>query len=222
MTSPILRSMKPIFLEQFARIGKALSSPSRLALLDLLSQSEKSVELLVSQTNLTLKNASAQLRVLKEAGLVTSRKEGKYVYYGLSDEKVGEFWSALQDFSARQLSELHTAMATLIKDDSSLLGVDRRFLLARAKRSEIIVLDVRPRDEFASAHLPYAISIPLTELKAKLKQLPKGKEIVAYCRGPYCLLAAEAVQLLKRNGFKAARLDDGVQEWKRAGLPLAR
>lgn len=207
-------------MKQFARIGKALASPSRLALLDLLCQSEKSVETLVAQSNLSLKNVSAQLRVLKEAGLLTSRREGKYVYYSVSDEKVPEFWTNLQDFSSRQLIELQAISQKLIGDFDNLEQVDRKTLLARAKRDEVIVIDVRPRDEYDAAHLPYAISLPLEELKAKLKQLPKDKEIVAYCRGPYCLMALEAVQLLKRRGFKAVRLDDGVREWQHAGLPV--
>ncbi len=213
--------MKTVFLEQFARIGKAISSPSRLALLDLLCQSEKTVETLAEQSNLNLKNVSAQLRVMREAGLVSSRKEGKYAYYCISDKKVAEFWSTLQDFSSRQLADLQKITKELIAEPDELAGVDRKQLLARARKGEIVVLDVRPRDEFDSAHIPFAISLPLEELKAKLKHLPKDKEIVAYCRGPYCLLAVEAVRFLKRRGFKAARLDDGIREWQSAGLPIA-
>jgi rhodanese-related sulfurtransferase/predicted transcriptional regulator len=212
--------MKAVFLEQFSRIGKALSNPSRLALLDLLCQSEKTVETLVAQSNLTLKNASAQLKVLREAGLVRARKDGKYVYYSISDEKVAAFWSNLQDFSSRQLADLQKITAKLISEPEALTAVDRKELLSRAAKEEVIVLDVRPRDEYDFAHLPHAISLPLAELKTKLKQLPKNKEIVAYCRGPYCLLAVEAVRFLKAKGYKAVRLDDGIQEWKAAGLPL--
>jgi rhodanese-related sulfurtransferase len=212
--------MKAIFLEQFSRIGKALSSPSRLALLDLLCQSEKSVETLVSQSKLTLKNTSAQLKVLREAGLIVARKNGKHVYYSLSDRQVAEFWSSLQTFSGRHLSELQKAAKSLINEKDALDGLDRKELLRRARLGEVIVIDVRPGDEFLSAHIPFAISLPLDELKAKLKTLPKNKEIVAYCRGPYCLLSADAVQLLKRHGYKASRLDDGIQEWKSRGLPI--
>lgn len=212
--------MNQAFLEQFARIGKALSSPSRLELLDLLCQSEKSVETLVDHSKLPLKNVSAQLKVLKESGLVKARKEGKYVFYSLSDGKVGAFWSNLQEFSSRQLSELREIATQLISESDTLIGVSRKELLARARREEVIVIDVRPSDEFASGHIPFAKSLPLAELKLRLKQIPKGKEIVAYCRGPHCLFAVEAVRLLKRHGFKASRLDDGVQEWKAAGLPL--
>lgn len=212
--------MKAVFLEQFARIGKALSSPVRLLLVDLLSQSEKSVETLVQQSGSDLKNVSAQLRVLKEAGLVQTRREGKYVFYSLSDDKVGDFWSTLQDFSSRQLSELQVITQKLIGDPDSLEKIDRKTLLARAKKQEVIVLDVRPTDEYNAGHLPYAMSMPLEQLKEKLKSLPKDKEFVAYCRGPYCLLAVEAVKILNKSGFKAVRLDDGVRDWKRAGFPV--
>ena len=212
--------MKLIFLEQFARIGKALSSPSRLLLLDLLCQSEKTVETLVLQSDLTLKNASAQLRVLKESGIVKARKEGKYVYYSITDEKVAQFWSSLQGFASKQLAELQEITSKLINKPDELVGVDRKLLLSRARKQEIIVLDVRPHDEYAASHLPYAISVPLDELKFKLKTLPKDREIVAYCRGPYCLLAVEAVRLLRKKGFNAIRLEDGVQDWKSLGLHI--
>lgn len=212
--------MNRAFLEQFARIGKALSSPSRLELLDLLCQSEKSVETLVEQSKIPLKNVSAQLKVLKKSGLVKARKEGKYVFYSLSDEKVGAFWSNLQEFSSRQLSDLREISAKLMSDPDSLVAVNRKELLSRARKDEVLVIDVRPGDEFAAGNIPYAKSLPLAELKAKLTQLPKDKEIVAYCRGPHCLFAVEAVKLLKRHGFKASRLDDGIQEWKAAGLPI--
>lgn len=212
--------MNRSFLEQFARIGKALSSPVRLELLDLLCQSEKSVELLVEQSGQAVKNVSAQLKVLREAGLIKARRDGKYIFYSLSDEKVGAFWSNLQDFSARQLSELQMIAARLMSDSDKLESMDRAQLLARAKKEEIILIDVRPDDEYQAAHLPYARSIPLSDLKDRMKSLPKNKEIVAYCRGPHCLFAVEAVKYLKGKGYKAARLDDGIQEWKAAGLPV--
>jgi rhodanese-related sulfurtransferase len=215
----MIAAMRRAFLEQFARIGKAMASPSRLELLDLLSQSEKSVETLVEQSSLNLKNASAQLKILKDAGLVKARREGKYVFYSLSDETVGAFWSNLQEFSARRLAELQK-LSTELMSDPDLVGLSRKELLARAKRDEVLLLDVRPEDEFLAGHLPYAKSIPLAELKSRLSKLPKNKEIVAYCRGPHCLFAVEAVRLLKKSGHKAKRLDDGVQEWKAAGFPI--
>jgi rhodanese-related sulfurtransferase len=196
-----------------------MASPSRLELLDLLSQSEKSVETLVEQSSLNLKNASAQLKTLKDAGLVKARRSGKYVFYSLSDETVGAFWSNLQEFSARRLAELQKLSSELMSDPD-LVGLSRKELLARAKRDEVLLLDVRPEDEFQAGHLPYAKSIPLAELKSRLSKLPKNKEIVAYCRGPHCLFAVEAVRLLKKSGHKAKRLDDGVQEWKAAGFPI--
>jgi len=210
------------FLEQFARIGKALSSHVRLELLDLLCQGEKSVELLVEQSGHSMKNVSAQLKGLKEAGLIKARREGKHVFYSLSDEKVGAFWSNMQEFSARQLSELQVIAAKLLDGSERLESVDRKELMARAKKEDVILIDVRPEDEFAAAHLPYARSIPLSKLKEHLKGLPKNKEIVAYCRGPHCLYAAEAVKVLRSKGYRASRLDDGIQEWKAAGQMVIR
>lgn len=212
--------MKSVFLKQFARIGKTLSSPSRLALLDLLCQSEKSVETLVEQSGFELKNVSAQLRVLKEARLVRSRKDGKYIFYSITDEKVAEFWNILQEFSFQQLSELRMIAKSLVAGGETLERVNRKSLLARMHKGEVIVLDVRPSDEFDAGHLPFALSIPLEELKAKMKMLPKSKEIVAYCRGPYCLLSVEAVKLLKAKGYQAFRLEDSVREWKMAELKV--
>lgn len=197
-----------------------MASPSRLELLDLLCQSEKSVETLVEQSSLSLKNASAQLKVLKDAGLVKARREGKYIFYSLSDEKVGHFWSNLQEFSERQLIELQRLSSELL-NDPDLVGLSRKELVARAKNDEILLIDVRPEDEFRAGHLPYAQSVPLAELKSRLSKLPKNKEIVAYCRGPHCLFAVEAVRMLKKGGHKAKRLDDGVQEWRAAGFPVS-
>jgi rhodanese-related sulfurtransferase len=214
--------MKAVFLEQFARVGKAISSPSRLELLDLLCQSEKSVETLVSQSGLTLKNASAQLRVMREAGLITSRRDGKYIYYRISDRKVADFWSEFQKFSRHQLAELQTFALDLTKNTEEIEQVGRKTLLARAKRGEVVVIDVRPPDEYEAGHLPFALSVPLNELESKLKRLPKNKRIVAHCRGPYCLMAVEAVKLLNRKGFDAQRLDLGVNEWSSAGFPVVK
>lgn len=212
--------MNHAFLEQFARIGKALSSPSRLELLDLICQSEKTVETLVRHSKLPLKNVSAQLKVLKSAGLIKARRDGKYILYSLSDPTVGMFWSNLQRFSSLQLTELRELSSMLRNDPGSLLGIDRKELVALAKKGEVTLIDVRPSDEFLAGHLPHAKSIPLSDLRVKLKQLPKGKEIVAYCRGPHCLFALEAVKLLRSRGYKARRLEDGVFEWKAAGLPI--
>ena len=212
--------MNKLFLDQFSRIGKALSNPARLALLDLLCQSEKSVETLVSQSRMTLKNVSAQLRVLKDAGLIKARKDGKYVFYSVAHTDVSEFWLLMQKFGSSQIKELQQITSELIKAPDRLVAVDREQLMKKAKSQHIIIIDVRPGDEYMAAHLPYAISIPLGDLKKRLKDLPKNKKIVAYCRGPVCLMSQEAVQLLKKQGFSAVRLDDGVQDWKNSGLPL--
>jgi rhodanese-related sulfurtransferase/DNA-binding MarR family transcriptional regulator len=213
--------MRPIFLEQFARIGKALSSPNRLALLDLLCQSEKTVETLVVQSNLTLKNTSAQLKVMKDAGLLKSRRDGKFIYYSLNDRQVSEFWTSLQSFASRHLCELQKITAKLIADGEGVSGVNREELMTGAKSGEVIVLDVRPVDEYESDHIPFAISVPLADLKKRMKELPKETEIVAYCRGPYCLLAVEAVRILRRSGYQAVRMEEGVQEWRSAELQIS-
>lgn len=213
--------MKGIYLEQFARIGTALANPARLALLDLLCQGEKTVETLVDQSGLPVKNVSAQLKVLREAGLVRSRREGKFVHYSLSDARVAEFWSTLQSFASSQLAEMQEVTKALLSDPNSLSGFDGKQLVSKAAKGELVVIDVRPADEYAFAHLPYAISMPLSELKGKLKSLPKDKKIIAYCRGPFCLFAKEAVELLRRKGFEASRIEEGVTEWRAKGNPLA-
>ncbi len=212
--------MKKVFLEQFSRIGKALSNPARLALLDLLCQSEKSVETLVAQSGMTLKNASAQLKALKEAGLVKTRRDGKYVFYSISHPDLSEFWLLLQKFGSGQIRELQLIARELVHTKETLTGVNRAELMKKAKSEDVIIIDVRPGDEYESAHLPYAISIPVSELSKKLKTLPKNKEIIAYCRGPFCLLSQEAVEYLQKKGYTAYRLDDGVQDWKSAGLSV--
>lgn len=208
--------MQKLFLEQFSRIGKALSNPSRLELLDLLCQSEKSVETLVTQSGMSLKNVSAQLKALKEAGLIRSRKEGKYIFYSVSHSDVTDFWLLLQKFGSKQIKELQQIANELLHSKESLTTMSRSELLKKAKTQDLILIDVRPSDEYEAGHLPHAISIPITDLGKKIKSLPKDKEIVAYCRGPFCLFAQEAVDLLKKKGFTAFRLEDSVHEWKKA------
>ncbi len=174
----------------------------------------------MEQSDLTIKNVSAQLRVMKEAGLLMSRKDGKHVYYSVANGEVSRFWSTLQAFASYQFTELQAITAKLIDDSESMIGVNRKQLVSRAKAGDVVILDVRPSDEYDAGHLPYAVSIPLKELHAKLKTLPRNKEIVAYCRGPFCLLAVEAVRILRRKGFKSIRLEDGVQNWKLSGFTV--
>lgn len=214
------RQIKDALYEQFARSTKALSSPKRIEILDLLCQGEKTVEAIAEQANLGIKNASAQLKELKSALLVETRRNGKYVYYRISNNSVADFLLGLRTFSEKQFSEIQKIASASFNDIASMEPVNRKQLLAQAKKGEVILLDVRPSDEYAQSHLPFAVSIPISELKKELRNLPKDKEIVAYCRGPYCFFANEAVELLKQQGFKASRLKDSVHEWASHGLPI--
>ncbi len=214
------RKIKDRFYEQFARIGRALASPKRLELLDLLCQCEKTVEKLASQASLSVANTSRHLQILRAARLVEGRKEGLHVYYGLADENVCQFFRSLRNFSELRLAEIDRIVADYFGSQRNLKPIDRRKLLERAKKGEVVVLDVRPHDEYAAGHLPNARSVPLQELEKHLKEFPPGKEIVAYCRGPYCVLAQEAVKLLTKKGFRSVRLKDGIAEWKEAGFPI--
>lgn len=214
------RTIKDLLYEQVARIGKATSSPKRLELLELLAQGEKSVEILADELSIAIKLASAHLKVLKEARLVVARKEGKYVYYRLAGKDVGDLWVAMREVAQEHLVELRVALDEIASAPDKLASCSRKQLLAQAKRGEIIVIDVRPRAEFDHAHLPFARSMPLGEIAQRIAELPKNTEIVAYCRGPFCLFAEEAVQLLKSKGRKVSKLLDGVAEWKSAGMPL--
>ncbi len=214
------KNSKDAFYEQFARSTKALSSPKRIEILDLLCQGEKTVESIADQTNLRIKNVSAQLKELKSALLVESRRSGKYVYYRISNNSVADFLLCLRTFSEKQFSEIQKIASTSFKNIAAMEPVNRKQLLAQAKKGEVIILDVRPSDEYAHAHLPFAISVPISELKKQLRNLTKDKEIVAYCRGPYCFFASEAVELLKRQGYNASRLKDSVHEWASHGLPI--
>lgn len=210
------RKIKDDLYAQFSRITKALSHPKRLEIIDLLSQGEKSVESIAEQAELGIKNASAQLKELKSAQLVDSRKDGKYVYYFISDLEVINFWISLRGFSEKKFSEIQAITREVFSDESELEQVNKKTLLARAKRGDIVLLDVRPIDEFETGHIPYAISIPSNEISKRLKDLPKNKEIVAYCRGPYCFMAQEAVEALRKKGFKAFRLKASVHDWNEA------
>lgn len=214
------RILKDLLYEQVARIGKATSSPKRLELLELLAQEEKSVEVLADELSITIKLASAHLKVLKEARLVTTRKDGKFVYYRLAGPDVGRLWVTLRSVAHEHLAELRVALDTISSAPDKLATCNRKALMAQAKRGEIIVIDVRPSAEFEHAHLPFARSMPLSEIANRLNELPKDTEIVAYCRGPFCLFAQEATQLLQDHGYTAKKLSDGVAEWQSAGMPL--
>ncbi|MFQ5870246.1 MAG: ArsR/SmtB family transcription factor [Candidatus Zixiibacteriota bacterium] len=214
------REVKDRLYEQFARIGRAVASPKRLELLDLLCQCEKTVEVLATQASLSVANTSRHLQILRGAHLIEGRREGLHVYYRLADEKVCEFFRSLRHLADSRLAEIDRIVSDYFDNRNKLQPIDRKRLLKKAKSGELLVLDVRPYDEFLSGHLPKARSMPLPELKDRLEELPSDQEIVAYCRGPYCVLAREAVRFLRAKGFKAVRLEDGVAEWRKAGLPV--
>jgi rhodanese-related sulfurtransferase/biotin operon repressor len=208
--------------EQLARVGTALSSGTRLEFLELLAQGERSVEQLATLTGVSVANTSQHLQKLRQAGLVLGRKEGQYVFYRLvGDEGVG-LLAALGRVGETHLAEVERIVRLYMAAKDELEPVPARELLERARKSLVTVLDVRPPEEFAAGHLPGAVNIPVHELEKRLGELPKRKEIVAYCRGPYCLMSYDAVELLRKKGLKARRLQAGLPEWRRAGLPVER
>nr|AMK59053.1 ArsR family transcriptional regulator [uncultured bacterium UPO36] len=214
------RAVKNLLYEQVARIGKAISSPKRLELLEVLAQGEKTVETLAADLDIDMRLASAHLKTLREARLVLARRAGKHMIYRLSDDDVAGLWVRLREVAEAHLVELRVALETITADPQQLVSLDRAELLEQARRGAIIVIDVRSQDEYRSGHLPYARSMPLAEIEQRLDELPCDREIVAYCRGPFCLLSEEALQLLSRRGFRVRKLRDGVSEWQAAGLPI--
>jgi rhodanese-related sulfurtransferase len=205
---------------QFARITSALAAPSRLKLVDRLCQGEQTVEQLAAACGLSLANTSRHLRVLAEARLVASRRSSPYVYYRLADEAVSQLWGALRDLAGERLAEIDRSVAAYLAGDDSLVPIRRDDLLERLDRGDVVLLDVRPLVEYRAGHLPGAVSIPLDELAGRIDELPAGRDIVAYCRGPYCFLSVDAVRALRAAGRRAGRLGDGVPEWRAAGLPV--
>jgi rhodanese-related sulfurtransferase/DNA-binding transcriptional ArsR family regulator len=214
------RPLKALLYEQVARVGKALASPKRLEMLEILAQGEKSVDVLAGEVAVDIKLVSAHLKSLKEARLVQSRREGKRIVYRLSGPDVAQLGVSLRRVAEEHLVELQMALQQMMAEPDRLAQVGRKELLAQAKRGEVVVLDVRPPEEFDTAHLPYARSVPLPELAQRLAELPQNVEIVAYCRGPFCLMSDEAVKLLRAHGYRARKTFDGVSEWRAAGLPL--
>ncbi len=214
------RQTKDLLYEQVARIGKACSSPKRLELLELLAQGEKSVERLASEVSIDIKLASAHLQVLKSANLVTTRKEGKFVFYRLTDPDVATLWVNLRTVAQVHLVELRMALGQMTRNPDKLTSISRKQLLQQAKRGEVIVIDARPANEFAQGHIPYARSMPVHEIVQRMCELPLSTEIIAYCRGPFCLFADEAVQLLRAHGRSAHAMRDGIAEWQAAGMQI--
>jgi len=214
------RDFKNQLYEQFARIGKALSSAHRLELLEVLAQGEHSVEELAKETGMSVANASQHLQVLRAAQLVEVRREGVYIYYYLADERVFTLWQTMRHVGEARIAEIDRIVQTYLHDRNQLQPIGAAELLHRLVEGNVILLDVRPVEEYAAGHLPDALSIPVTELEARLLELPQDREIVAYCRGPYCVFADEAVTLLRSNGYNARRLEQGLPDWRALGLPI--
>jgi rhodanese-related sulfurtransferase len=221
MGQPTGRQVKDALYEQFARIGKALASPRRVEILDLLCQGERTVESLAGAAGMGIGNTSAHLQALRGSRLVETRKEGTKVFYRLADEEVCRFFFALRDLARRRLADVERMVRDYFDVRDELEPVGREELLNRLERNDVVVLDVRPPEEYRAGHIPGAISVPLPELDRRTAELPPDAQVVAYCRGPYCVLAPQALQVLRANGFQARRLVDGFPEWRLAGLPVA-
>ncbi len=206
--------------EQFSKIGKALSSPSRLELLEILAQGERTVEALAKEASLSIANASHHLQVLREARLVDARKDGLFVRCRLAGDDVDELARLVRTLGERHLAEVDDIVRKYFTSPGGLEPVKREELLERARAGTVLVLDVRPTEEYRAGHLPGAVSIPLGELTRRAGELPRDKEIIAYCRGPYCVLAFRAVEILRARRRKARRLEDGFPEWRASGLPI--
>ena len=213
---------KRAIFESLARVGTALSSATRLEFLELLAQGERSVDELATLTGVSVANTSQHLQKLRQAGLIVGRKEGLYVYYRLAGDAVVGLLAALGNVGEAYVAEVERIVRLYLVEKDSLEPVPARELLERASKGLVTVLDVRPPEEFAAGHLPGAVNIPVHELEKRLGELPKRKEVVAYCRGPYCLMSYDAVQLLRKKGLRARRLQNGLPEWRLAGLPVTR
>jgi len=211
---------KMALYEQFARVGKALANPARLELLDLLAQGERSVEDLAAAAQMKVSNTSAQLHTLAAAGLAASRRDGVRIYYRLADQQVTALIGQVQDFAASRLAEAEQAARSYLGDVAALEPVAQDELFRRLREGQVMVLDVRPEAEYAAGHIPGAVNVPHDQLAARLAELPDGADIVAYCRGRYCVFAPDAVRLLRARGFSARPLAGGLPGWRLAGLPV--
>lgn len=215
------REFKGALYAQFARLGHAASSPKRLELLDLLSQGEKTVEVLAEQTETPVKNTSAHLRALRQARLVETRREGTYIYYRLADESVARFLQSLQALGRSRLAEVEQITNLYLERRDQLQPVTLKEFRRLVRSGEVTVIDVRPRDEYEAGHIPGALSVPVSELPRRLKEIPKSREVIAYCRGPYCVYSLDAVTLLRKHGYRARRAEAGLPGWRTEGLEVA-
>ena len=221
MATDTHRQFKDRLYGQFARIGKALSNPHRLEILELLAQSERTVDSLATEVGLSLANTSQHLQALRHAALVDSRKDGLFVYYRLAGAEIFELSRVLRLVAEGRLAEFERLIREHFTDRVDAEAVPMTELLKRARSKQMVMLDTRPASEYIAGHIAGAISVPVDDLQRRLQQLPKGKEYVAYCRGPYCVYADRAVAMLRAHGRRAQRLADGFPEWRAAGLPVA-
>ena len=215
-----MSSPKHGVFEQLARIGNALSSPVRLEFLELLAQGERSVDELATLTGVAVANTSQHLQKLRQAGLIVGRKQGQFVFYRVDSDKVMALLAALAQVGEAHDAEIQRIVRLFFSSKDDFEPVPAADLLARARKGLVTVLDVRPAEEFEAGHVPGALNIPVEQLEKRLRELPKGREVIAYCRGPFCLMSFEAVHLLRKKGIKARRLQDGMPEWRVAGHPV--
>jgi rhodanese-related sulfurtransferase/DNA-binding MarR family transcriptional regulator len=215
------RATKTALNEQFARIGKAFASPRRLELLDLLAQGEHSVETLAAEAAMSITLTSAHLQSLRKARLVETRRDGPRIYYRLAGDDIYQLLAALRAVAQDRLSEVDQVVRTYFGARSELEPISRSELVRRSRSGEVVLIDLRPREEYEAGHIPGAISMPLEVLGSRLDRLPREADIVAYCRGPYCVMAPRGIEILRRHAFRARRFEDGVTEWRLAGLPVA-
>jgi rhodanese-related sulfurtransferase len=214
------RTPKQEVFERLAQIGTALSNPVRLEVLELLAQGEQTVQALADLSGASVANTSQHLQKLKAAGLIIGRKQGQQVYYRLAGDEVAALLGAVATVGQRHVADIERIVRLYFLSRDDFEPVGREELLDRSRRGMVTVLDVRPPGEFAAGHIPGAINIPVQQLRRRLRELPKGREVIAYCRGPFCLMSFDAVQLMRRRGLKARRLRDGMPEWRLAGLPI--
>jgi rhodanese-related sulfurtransferase len=214
------RRFKTLLYEQFARMSKALANPHRLELLDILAQSERTVEALAEETSMSVANTSRHLQILHAAQMVQTRRAGVSIYYRLASDQVSQLWLSLRACGEQHLTEVNQLVTTFLQDRSALVPVTVDELRKALREDRIVLLDVRPMIEYQAGHLPQAYSIPVTELEERIAELPHDKEIIAYCRGPYCVFADEAVTFLRTHGYVARRLEEGVAEWRKLALPV--
>jgi rhodanese-related sulfurtransferase len=220
MNAAAHREFKDRLFEQFARVGKALASPKRLEIVDLLAQGERTVEEIARETAMSVASASQHLQALKGTRMVEARREGLYAHYRLADEDVFRTWQAIRALAESRLAEVDRVVETYLEDRESLEAVDAAELLERLSEGNVVVLDVRPEEEYRAGHIPGALSVPVDALEAALQMLPREREMVAYCRGPYCVFSDEAVTFLRSRGYRARRLRQGLPDWRAAGMPV--